>query len=160
MKIIEYERNSAVEYAIKWAMGRNPKYYSFDKIGGDCTNFISQCIYNGCKVMNFEKNIGWYYKSLNDRAPAWTGVQFFYNFLINNKGKGPFAKLSSPNEMEVGDIIQLGKANGYFYHTVIVTDILNGRFFVCSHTKDSLNIPLSSYYFSQIRYLHILGARK
>lgn len=51
MKSIKYDRISAVNYAKKWALSRNPKFYDFDPIGGDCTNFISQCIYAGAKVM-------------------------------------------------------------------------------------------------------------
>lgn len=51
----EYQREKAVEYAKKWAYRRNPKYYNYDGVGGDCTNFVSQCIYAGCKVMNYKK---------------------------------------------------------------------------------------------------------
>ena len=160
MKFYKYEREKAVEYAIKWALTRNPEYYSFDNIGGDCTNFVSQCLYAGCKIMNYTKDLGWYYNSLNDRAPAWTDVAFFYNFLINNKGKGPFASLVTKDEVEVGDIIQLGRLNGDFYHAVIVSKIANGKIYVSSHTRDALNVPLTSYYYYQIRCLHILGARK
>ena len=160
MKNLAYNREKSVEYATKWATARNPKYYSFDNLGGDCTNFISQCIYAGCNIMNYSKDTGWYYNSLNDRAPAWTSVQFFYDFITNNKGKGPFASLALPSEIEIGDVIQLGRVNGQFYHAVLVTKIINGRFYVCSHTRDALNVPLSSYYYSQIRCLHVLGARK
>ena len=46
-----------IKYAKKWALSRNPKYYDFDSIGGDCTNFISQCIYAGAKIMNFKLEI-------------------------------------------------------------------------------------------------------
>ena len=42
---MEYNRANAVAYAKKWAYGRNPKYYDFSDLGGDCTNFASQCIY-------------------------------------------------------------------------------------------------------------------
>ena len=45
-----YNREKVKEYAKKWAYGRNPKYYNFDSIGGDCTSFISQCIYAGSGV--------------------------------------------------------------------------------------------------------------
>ena len=41
MKIIAYDRKAAVEYARKWAYGRNPQYYNFDRLGGDCTNYVS-----------------------------------------------------------------------------------------------------------------------
>lgn len=53
MNTYVYDRAAAVAYARKWAVGRNPKFYDFNDIGGDCTNFASQCIYAGCGVMNF-----------------------------------------------------------------------------------------------------------
>ena len=43
MQIIPYNRTAAVDYARKWALKRNPAYYNFDSVGGDCTNFASQC---------------------------------------------------------------------------------------------------------------------
>ena len=46
-----YNRQKVVEYARKWAYGRNPAYYNFEPVGGDCTSFVSQCIYEGSKVM-------------------------------------------------------------------------------------------------------------
>ncbi len=45
MRIKEYNRENAVEYAKIWAYKRNPKYYNFDPVGGDCTSFVSQCLY-------------------------------------------------------------------------------------------------------------------
>lgn len=62
MQIKKYKRDDSVKYAKKWAYLRNQKYYNYDAIGGDCTNFVSQCIYEGCKVMNYDKVNGWYYK--------------------------------------------------------------------------------------------------
>ena len=56
---VEYDRQKAKEYAKKWAYSRNPKYYNFDNVGGDCTSFISQCIYAGSGIMNYTKDIGW-----------------------------------------------------------------------------------------------------
>ena len=41
MREIPYNRTAAVNYARKWALGRNPAYYDFEEIGGDCTNFAS-----------------------------------------------------------------------------------------------------------------------
>lgn len=86
MRIIDYDRTKAVAYAEQWAYSRNPAYYSFNAIGGDCTNFISQCIYAGSGVMNYSNTNGWYYRNVNDRSPSWTGVEFLYNFLVNNNG--------------------------------------------------------------------------
>ncbi len=44
MTVIPYNREAAVAYAKRWEMSRNTKYYDFNNIGGDCTNFASQCI--------------------------------------------------------------------------------------------------------------------
>ena len=40
----EYNREAAVSYARRWALGRNPAYMDYELWGGDCTNFISQCL--------------------------------------------------------------------------------------------------------------------
>ena len=34
-----YNRELAVQYAHKWAFGRNPAFTDFEELGGDCTNF-------------------------------------------------------------------------------------------------------------------------
>ena len=39
-----YDRLHALKYAQKWALERNPLFYDFADIGGDCTNFVSQCL--------------------------------------------------------------------------------------------------------------------
>ena len=41
LKEREYERRRALEYARRWAYGRNPLFYNFTGIGGDCTNSVS-----------------------------------------------------------------------------------------------------------------------
>ena len=82
MKLLEYNRQAAYDYAKKWALGRNPAFYDFSAIGGDCTNFASQCIYAGAGVMNYTPTFGWFYRSANDRTPSWTGVEFLYNLSL------------------------------------------------------------------------------
>lgn len=160
MKIFEYDRTSAYEYAKKWAFGRNPAFYDFSRIGGDCTNFASQCIYAGAGIMNYTPTFGWFYKSANDRTPSWTGVEYLYNFLVNNEGAGPFAKEAPLDKLEVGDIVQLGRSTGDFYHSPVVVSVRGGRILVAAHSYDAFNKPLSSYSFAQARGIHILGVRK
>ena len=160
MTIIKYDRTAAVAYARRWAFGRNPAYYNFNNIGGDCTNFASQCIYAGAGVMNYTPTFGWYYVSVNNRSPSWTGVEYLYNFLVNNDGAGPFAEQVTLDKVESGDIIQLGTATGDFYHSPVVVSVANGQILVAAHTYDALNRPLSSYRFAQARGIHILGVRK
>lgn len=158
MREIPYDREAAVIYARKWALGRNPAYFNFDDLGGDCTNFASQCIFAGAQVMNFTPVVGWYYRSISDRTPSWTGVEFLYDFLVNNKSAGPYARIVSQREIDVGDIVQLGRRNGDFYHTPVITAV-RPRILVAAHTDDSLDRPLASYNFAMARFLHIEGVR-
>ena len=158
MKEKPYNRQAAVAYAQKWALDRNPRYYDFQNIGGDCTNFVSQCLFAGAGVMNFTPTFGWYYLSPSNRAPAWTGVVYLYNFLTTNRSVGPYARVVSPEDIEQGDIIQLGNSNGNFYHSLLVTAV-TPEILICTHTYDALNAPLSSYFFDQARFLHIEGVR-
>lgn len=153
----KYDRTKAVEYARKHALNHNPRYYYFGGIGGDCTNFMSQCIYAGCEVMNYKKYLGWYYNNVNDRAPSWTSVNFFSRFMLNNKESGPFAKEINLRDVEIGDVIQLRQADT-FNHSLIVTKILPNELLVCAHSNDALDRPFSSYGYLEIKCLHILGA--
>ena len=115
IEILPYDRKAAAEYARKWALGRNPAYYDFSRIGGDCTNFASQCLYAGAKVMNFTPVTGWFYINANDRTASWTGVEYFYRFLVGNDGPGPFAEETDLKKLEIGDFVQLGRETGDFY---------------------------------------------
>ncbi len=153
-----YDRIAAVAYARQWALSRNPAFYDFQNIGGDCTNFASQCIYAGAKIMNYTPVFGWYYVSLSDRAPAWSGVEFLYNFLTTNTSVGPFGREVSQAEIQPGDIIQLGRADGDFYHTLVVTET-TPQILVCAHTNDALDRPLAAYNYYTARFLHIDGVR-
>ena len=160
MKNLSYQRTAAGEYARRWAFGRNPAYYDFSGIGGDCTNFASQCIFAGAGVMNFTPTFGWFYRSVNDRTPSWTGVEYLYNFLIHNEGAGPYAKEVPLSELEVGDVVQLGRATGDFYHTPVVVGFSRGRILVAAHSYDAYNKPLNSYSYDLVRGIHILGVRR
>ena len=70
IQLLPYDRRAAVAYAHKWAYTRNPAFYDFSDIGGDCTNFASQCLYAGTGIMNFTPEFGWYYIDATDPAPA------------------------------------------------------------------------------------------
>lgn len=155
---MSYNRQDALSYANKWALSRNPNYYDFSSLGGDCTNFCSQCLFAGAKVMNYTNTFGWYYVSASNRAPAWTGVQEFYNFLTANDDKGPYGKKAEFSEIEVGDFIQLGNAQN-FYHTLFVCGFQENTPIVCSHSYDRLNAPLTDYYYERLRFIKILGVR-
>ena len=165
MRILPYDRDAAVAYAKRWAFSRNPKYYDFSAIGGDCTNYASQCLFAGSGVMNDTPVFGWYYRSIDNRAPAWTGVEFFARFLLDNAqrgvglGVGPFAEETELENLQLGDFVQLGRQTGDFYHTPVVVGFSQGVPLVAAHSYDAFAKPLTNYSFARLRCLHILGVR-
>ena len=153
-----------MEYAKKWALSRNPLFIDFTGIGGNCTNFVSQCIFAGAPVMNYTETFGWYYISPTDRAPAWSGVDELYGFLTGSEDfegmamGGPFATLArNRREIEAGDVVQLANSQGEFYHTLMISGFDGNEILVCGHTNDALDRPLSSYNYDSLRVLHING---
>ena len=153
-----YDRTLAVNYAQKHALSPNPNFYHFGAVGGDCTNFISQCLLSGGCEMVFNKEHGWYYISSSNRSYSWTGVAQLQSFLLSPATGGPRAKICTLEELEIGDIIQLRQNKTHFNHTLFVSKIQNSEIFVCAHSNDALNRKLSSYPYQQLLPLHILYA--
>ena len=159
-----YNRENAVAYVKRWALSRNPLFSDFTGGGGDCTNFVSQGLFAGSGVMDFTETFGWYFRSLSDRAPAWSGVDELYGFLTGSGDfegmamQGPFATLAtSRREIEPGDVVQLANSRGEFYHTLMVSGFSGNDILVCAHTDDALDRRLSTYNYSSLRVLHIGG---
>lgn len=164
MPLKPYDRAAAVAYAHRWAYGRNPAYYNFDALGGDCTNFASQCLYAGSDVMDFLATFGWYYRSLNDRSPSWTGVPFFCDYLVRKRPTpGPVAVEVPLSACEPGDFVQLRFSGQRYGHTPVIVAVGPmpdpGNTLVAAHTFDTDYRPLSSYQFQSMRCLHITGVR-
>ena len=159
-RILPYDRDAAVAYAHRWAYGRNPRYYNYDDLGGDCTNFASQCLYTGAPVMNHTPMFGWYYYDANHKAPAWTGVEYLYNFLTRDKPSlGPFAKEVMLRELLPGDIVQLSFNGALFQHSPIVVQAGENAsdLLLAAHTDDADHRPLDTYPYVLARFLHISG---
>lgn len=155
--MLSYNRTNATKYAGMWALRRNPKYYDFSAIGGDCTNFASQCLFAGSGFMDPTAHIGWYYYDANHRAPAWTSAEFLKQYLTNGTYRaGPVAQLSSAESLEKGDLIQLSFDGRIFSHTLVVMNT-KPEILICAHSDDSFLRRLSTYNYKDIRYLHIVG---
>ena len=155
-----YDRERARAYAERWALDRNPLFTDFSELGGNCTNFVSQCVYAGSCRMNFTPVFGWYYLSADDRAPAFTGVEYFYNFMVSNEGVGPFGREVGADGVTVGDAVQLGRTEGGYYHTLLVVGRgEDGGLLVAAQSEDAYGRGLASYEYELVRYLHIEGVR-
>lgn len=158
----DYNRLAAVLYAHRWAYGRNPKFYDYEKLGGDCTNFASQCIFAGSGIMNFTPTFGWYYIDANQKAPAWTGVEYLWNFLTRRQiTLGPVGEPCDLQDLRPGDLIQLSFSGEGYQHTPIVvrsgTPATPENILVAAHSFDADNRPLSTYEYKAARFLHITG---
>ncbi|MCC8075348.1 MAG: amidase domain-containing protein [Clostridiales bacterium] len=160
--LFPYQRQAAVAYAHRWAFDRNPAYLNFDPYGGDCTSFVSQCVYAGSGVMNNQETFGWYYRTANHRTPSWTGVPYFFNFMTRKeRSPGPLAAVAAAGECLPGDCVQLSFDGERFAHTVIIVSVSHPArletTLVAAHSDDADNRPLSMYPAQKLRFLHILG---
>jgi hypothetical protein len=158
-----YHPENAVTYAHIWAYARNPRYYDFSGIGGDCTNFISQCLYAGCKAMNYTPDLGWFYLSPKRRSAAWSGVQYLFRFLTTNRRAGPYGHEAPLTEAVPGDVVQLSFDGSRYTHSLLVVEIGKsgdpGGILIATHTYDADNRALNTYSYVSHRLIHIDGAR-
>lgn len=165
LQLLPYDRKAAVAYARYWAYRRNPQYFDFSNLGGDCTNYASQCILAGAGVMNETPLYGWYYRTANDRTPSWTGVPYLYDFLTRNLGPGPFASETALSRLEPGDVVQLAVGEWEDYHHTPVVVRIDGEpslatVMVSAHSYDCDYRPLATYPIHKLRCLHIEGVRR
>lgn len=154
-----YDKNKAISYAKNWWNKRNPLFFDFENLGGDCTNFVSQCLFYGGFSMNYHD---WYYSSLNNRSPSWTGVNELYNYLITNQNCNfPQAKNVNVDAVDCGDLVQFSQTQSTYHHSAIITKIGDekdlSKIYITCHTIDALNKPLSNFNPAKIRFLKIIN---
>jgi len=155
-----YNRRGAVDYANLWALGRNPAYYDFSDDGGDCTNFVSQAIYEGGGAMmtsDYLPTYGWYYNNRFNYASAWTGVYELWDFIVPGYtvwNAGPegceLAKSQGLYQALEGDLIQYDWTNDEVWdHSVIINHAVKNppdwNLYVDSHSPDVYNYVFLSF---------------
>ena len=138
-------RQLAVTYAKRWALGTNSDY---PRYGNDCTGFVSQCMLAGGWQMVGDhsfwdrkaNNVWWFGGSLLTNASyTWGGAQNFANFVAAS-GRG--RQVTDASMLEVADIVQL-KNGGGIYHTMIVTKKESNDLLLSYHTSDHLDESLA-----------------
>ena len=184
-----YNRQLAVQYAVDHIAREdyNPNYPDYNSGDdalpwGDCTNFISQAIYEGGNASMFipsplpgpspDGQSGWYLLNDKQRASAWADVNTFYTFVTYESlieaypggewyGEGPQGYEVTLNELMLGDVIQYDwTGDGSWDHAAIVVDFVGGNPIVATHTPDDIRNYLAfapSYNpdKTQIRLIHI-----
>ncbi len=152
-----FDSNKGIDYAKKYAIysqiSDEEKLFYYAYNGGDCTNFISQCVwaaYGGYikdDIRETKKNISkkrkmvytgnlknsWYgTQPEGGGTPYWENVEQFFNYVTSPKEVGPRGKVYGSgkqadfdlNNVAPGDIIQFWPdGKGKWYHSVFVTGI-------------------------------------
>ena len=164
-----YYHAGAVNYAHTWAFDHNPAYPNFG--GSDCTNFVSQAIYEGGHIpMTYAKSgigtSGWFYTDINNRAAAWVWAPSLYSFIVNNENPNFFD--NGPKGYEVyglsnvsqGDIILYDFSNQPYQqdHAVMLVTWSATQPLVAGHSPNVDYFPYNSFnYISRTYLLHITG---
>ncbi len=164
-----YNRNKAVGYALKYALSPNPEFRYFSSTlnaGGDCTNFISQCLLAGGAEMVYDNNPWWYnHNNLSSTMDdtwslSWSIAHSLYWNIMRNSvenKKGIKAQiLSAASMLELGDIIFYENDENRIFHSTIVTDYNNGSPLVSQHTYDLRNVSyIKPYRVKAMHFMHI-----
>jgi len=143
---IKYDRQAAYDYAYTWWDDRNPAYADYSGSGGDCANFVSQCIIAGGVDLHEGTNGA---GAGVDRY----GTMPFCDYLDINLKKYQDASVtyyvegssSVPDEVTVGDVVQFGVDGGDRYmHAMIVVIDRGTNLGLAGHTNDRWDLSFSS----------------
>ncbi len=172
-----YNYKKAVAYSYKWAgkneIVRNSEYSDFSQFGGNCQNYVSQCLHESGIPMDYTGNADqqwkWYSDYVNEygtawgRSTSWSGTEYFYNYCKNNTGSGLVAVSTAViYAAKPGDIMQY-VVDDWASHSVIVSDIIYDddgniiEILINSNTTDHVDYPLTAYGYTDIRLIHIVG---
>lgn len=158
-----YNREEAVTYARQWAGERNPQWQVYDGMGGNCMNFVSQCLYAGGIPMDDSGTAQWYWYSDSNRVPAWTGVSAFREYARSNTSYGLSAQVgASYYSGETGDVI-LMSTNARYHHAVIISQVVRNEsgetvdYLICSNTGNYRDFPAAAYVYPEQELVRIAG---
>ncbi|MEW6609318.1 MAG: amidase domain-containing protein, partial [bacterium] len=165
-----FHRSDSASYADRWWSkddsddGRkyNPNYHDYTNEGGDCANYVSQCLRdNDAGGLNLSAGPGvddWGCIPLceNLHTHLINNQYVEYSFISNNG--------SPPDNLTTGDVIIFGgyNPNDSYEHAVIVVGGSGNSCIVDSHTTDHQNIRWNygfPNYWTEARFYHIPDAR-
>lgn len=156
-----YRSLDAVSYAKEYYDTYNTAYPDWTSYGGDCANFISQCLYAGGKSMKgtpgsstaAQNWSNWFSTgsscNTSNVSSTWRGANAFRNYWQSNaNGYSTFSSVDSSSFIYgyTGDAVSLLNNNSA-YHTLIIVgyDFANKDFIVSAHTGNTITAKLSDY---------------
>ncbi len=153
-----------VNYANRFAPSSAPRWFYYVN-GGDCTNFVSQCVwaaYGGyvegndtqskANITNKVRMVPSIWQAgTGGGVSNWESVSSFWTYSISSKTVGPkatgfnnnlkYTNMSS-SDLEVGNVLQVRNgSSGSYGHSVYASRLDNSksgwsRWFVCQHSSD------------------------
>ena len=124
---LNYNAANALAYAKKWWNSYNPKYYNYNKSGGDCANFVSQCLIAGGQSLS---------GCSTDKKGCVPGVSNLKKCLTKKKWK---SSKSVPKGFKAGyPVIFSG-------HATIASSVKGKKVLVACHSKAHYDSPTSWY---------------
>ncbi|MDS0525802.1 amidase domain-containing protein [Clostridium sp. SHJSY1] len=143
-----------VTWASKNPTKYNKKYFNFTGSGGNCTNYVSQCL--GDKEGGALPNdSSWYFVTQKQEGSvAWLNADGFKNYILYS-GKGKVVKKADfPNSLKplkdgsfvfknlyVGDLVSYDKKNDIDHNAIITGFDSKGYPLINSHTVDRYQVP-------------------
>lgn len=158
-----YNGGDAASYAKQYANSYNPDYPVF---GEDCTNFVSQCVYDGGMPMLVgDTDAHWYIYNVNERSPSWAGADYFMRHWTKVRSSGYYGRAREVliyskdyilqnrntvgNSIAVGDVVlYLNGADSKAYHANIIStkySMGSPMVFYCSHNNPALDYDWFAY---------------
>lgn len=158
-----YDRAAAYDYLMAYCDERNPAWYAYDEVGGNCMNFGSQVLLAGGIPEDEKGDEEWYWDGQNDLDLSWINVGRFYDYCRKNDGFGLVADTEAGYYTgEVGDVLIVG-FNGDHRHTTIISDIVKDKagntvdYLISCNTTNYRDFPASAYYYTFHRLVKIFG---
>ena len=140
-----YSRDKAIAYGDKYCINYNSSYNSYKGRGGDCANFVSQCLHAG----GFPQDNNWYKHSV-----AWINVM---KQIAHFKSYGTFLKAENSNILRGNPLYFDWNGDGVWDHaTICVGRNNNGTAIIDSHTRDLYH---STYSYADYDYISTIQLR-
>lgn len=132
-----YNRTAAVNYALTWCDTFNLQYGDYSGRGGDCANFVSQCLKAGGLNLYDPCKHAWD-PELWGKGGTYPHIKDLVNFLECIAEED-----YDPSCVRPGDVaLYLDPQTGEPFHSLIVTDVNPVR--VASHTYPRCGVPLDA----------------
>ena len=145
-KSYSYDVSKAIAYADKYCINYNSSYNSYKGRGGDCANFVSQCLYNG----GFPQDSVWYKHSV-----AWINVM---KQIAHFKQYGTFMNATNGNILKGNPIYFDWKGDSTYAHATICVGRNNsGTAILDSHTKDLYHATWTNWSFKKAATIQLRG---